>query len=104
MKKKHFFYFVLICFFIRCSSHPAKSLFTLDQAILQEDLPELVIACGIVATANALLFKSSNNDSYIVGIIQCVNLYDSTFFKKGLKYSLQVTQNNLTECLKNDII
>ena len=78
--------------------------FTFERAILTEDLPELTIPCGTVLVADALLFKSTNSDSCIVGIVQCVSLYEKDFFKKGGKYSLQVTQDRIQESLKNCII
>jgi hypothetical protein len=78
--------------------------FTFNQAILREDLPEFIVACGTVSTADALLFKSSNSDSCIVGIVQCVSLYGTSFFKKGAKYRLQVTQDYIEDSFKNWIL
>ena len=106
MKAKCLLYCVLTCFLIDCkpNSESRHLHFTFERAILEEDLPQLIVACGTVSTADALLFKSSNSDSSIVGIVQCVSLYGRNFFKKGEKYNLQVTQNNIQDSLKNCIL
>ena len=102
MKTKYlFYYFILI--FAGCNPKPDAELlpFTFDQAILKKDPPELIIACGTVSTADALLFKSSNSDSCIVGIVQCISLYSTNFFKKGDKYNLRVAQQGIADSLQN---
>jgi hypothetical protein len=94
-------YFLLI--FAGCNSRPAtQSLpFTFDQAILKENPPELIIACGTVSTADALLFKSNNSDSCIIGIVQCLSLYRTDFFRKGNSYKLQVTKDGISDSLRD---
>jgi hypothetical protein len=106
MKGKYFLYWMLTCFLIACQPHSGtrELHFTFERAILEEGLPELIVPCGTVSTADALLFKSSDSDSSIVGIVQCVSLYGRHFFTKGEKYNLQVTQDNIDDSLKNWIL
>jgi hypothetical protein len=106
MKGKIFLYCCIILFVYGCKSNNVRENlpFTFDQAILRDDLPDLIVACGTVSTADALLFKSVNSDSCIVGVVKCVSLYGQNFFRKGAKYSLQGIQDNIEDSLKNWIV
>lgn len=104
MKVIIYLFCCVICLNCSCKPNVQQNLpFTFDEAILMQDL-YFIMACGTVSIADALLFKSANSDSCIIGIVQCVSLYDQNFFKKGAEYSLQVTQNNIKDSLKNYIV
>jgi hypothetical protein len=100
MINQRLLYFLFI-FLSACQAENKKAPpFSFDQAILHEDPPEQVVPCGIVSVTTPLLFKASNSDSTIVGFVQCVSAYPPGFFRKGMKYKLEVSRDTMDQSSK----
>ena len=67
--------------------------------ILQSDL--LIVGCGNIAYADGYRFTLANSDSSIIGIIRCPDGYGENFFIRGTKYKVKLTNDHITDSLKN---
>lgn len=59
-----------------------------------------IVDCGNVFYAYGFKFKSTENDSSVVGIILCPDGYGDNFFKSGRKYNVKYTGEGIMDSIK----
>ena len=80
------------------SEHVKSPLFLKKIVILQINYP--TVKCGNEFYAYGYHFKVEGTDSSIVGILRCPDGFDKRFLKKDGRYSIEITNSNITDSLK----
>lgn len=104
-RNSKFILLVQILLFNSCNNeHLRKKTILLNaenKMILQSEF--LVVDCGNEIYVYGYLFKSTVNDSSIVGLIRCPDGYGADFFKKNQVYNLQLTNDHIEDSIKGYI-
>ena len=81
------FIFISFLYFFGCNNSKKE----INDACILIEAQKQTVSCGVLSVWVGMKFKKMSDSKEFVGLIQCPEMYDSSFFQTGKKYFIKGT-------------